>query len=237
MKLALCLLMIAVAILMIAYPVQAEGKEVDASKTGGLPLVEGWHWQYSLLAEDQDPTGKETATIKVGENENIEVKVKKISAVIKTVISKVEENENFIMVTFDYKQSSQQWSQKNYWLLNKNSGYLWNSEASFVNCFNSKADPPSNDPFLILPLKVGDGWGEDPEFKRDDHWYQWYVEEEETITVPAGTFKCLRLAYRCNPDHELIWFCPNVGIVKQEYVHHGSIANMFMELTSYGIEK
>lgn len=234
MKNVLCFFMMAVILSTIVCSAEA----IDASKTGGLPLIEGWHWQYSLLAENQDPTGEETATIKVGENESIEVKVKKISAIIKTVINKVEENENFVLAEISGNLAKKNNQNSEYWFFDKATGKIWLGSDKVKKKFNVKTSGlPEGEPFLILPLKIGQGWGADTETERDDHWYQWYVEAEESITVPAGTFNCLRLAYRTNPDHELIWFCPNVGIIKQEYVHHGSVGNIFMELTSYGLAK
>ncbi|MBU4311990.1 MAG: hypothetical protein KJ706_04665 [Candidatus Omnitrophica bacterium] len=80
------------------------------------------------------------------------------------------------------------------------------------------------------PLKVGMKWGEVNDIKRNDNMYAYYVEVIEDVTVPAGTFRCFRIAYRTCPDDIVEWFCPGVGIVKIEYRHHGTITNYTSEL-------
>lgn len=49
------------------------------------------------------------------------------------------------------------------------------------------------------PLSVGIKWGQDK--WRKDNMYCYYVEKQEDITVPAGTFKgCFKIVNRTCPD-------------------------------------
>lgn len=43
----------------------------------------------------------------------------------------------------------------------------------------------------------------------------WSVEAEESVTVPAGTFKALRCTIRSWTNLSVLWIVPGVGIVKE----------------------
>ena len=79
-------------------------------------------------------------------------------------------------------------------------------------------------------LKVGMKLNQDP--PRDDNMYCDYVESKEDVTVPAGTFiGCFKVTNYNVPDHLSEWYCPGVGVVKSELLHHGgTIANRWTEL-------
>jgi len=77
--------------------------------------------------------------------------------------------------------------------------------------------------FLRWPMQVGDRWGDPERIAQGLPGYTWEVEALETVETPAGRLAgCYRLAFYTNPDHQLIWFCPGMGIVRREYHHHGS---------------
>lgn len=80
-----------------------------------------------------------------------------------------------------------------------------------------------------FPLKVGLQWDCDREGKRspDDHSYCSYVEKShEVVAVPAGVFEgCFKIVYATAPDTQTDWYCPGIGVVKSEYVHHGTLIN------------
>lgn len=89
----------------------------------------------------------------------------------------------------------------------------------------------------LYPIKVGTKW-EDPDLPgmlvREDNMYAYYVEGMEDVTVPAGTFKnCFKIVFRTLPDHTIEWFHPEVGVVKAEYVHHGTVTNWVSELKEF----
>ncbi len=88
----------------------------------------------------------------------------------------------------------------------------------------------------ILPLRVGRGWGREDGLPREgphDTRWEWFVAGRQTISVPAGTFEgCFRLIYETNPDDTQRWICPGVGLVAEEYTHHGTLMHSRIELTS-----
>jgi hypothetical protein len=43
----------------------------------------------------------------------------------------------------------------------------------------------------------------------------WTVEEEEEVTVPAGTFRALRCAMRNRRNVSILWIVPGVGVVRE----------------------
>ena len=84
-----------------------------------------------------------------------------------------------------------------------------------------------------FPLRAGLQWGGDPQYPRDDHMYCNYVEKIEDVTVAAGTFKdCFKIVEDTLPATYTEWYCPGAGIVKYEYIHHGTVINEWYELVS-----
>ena len=99
--------------------------------------------------------------------------------------------------------------------------------------------PPRVD--FVWPLAVGAHW--DQTYRHDrpednqgfNHVYEGRVEAEETITVPAGTFKTLRIAYRNEPKTKVaweLWYAPQARfwIRRREQVDEGERVT---ELQSY----
>ncbi len=81
------------------------------------------------------------------------------------------------------------------------------------------------------PLRVGQQWGGAEDLARGDGYLVWRVDAQENVTTPSGTFdNCFRLMLLTNPDHTLVWFCPNLGIARREYHHHGSRIDEVWEL-------
>jgi hypothetical protein len=85
-----------------------------------------------------------------------------------------------------------------------------------------------------FPLKVGMAWGDGVEgvgCSARHHTYCNYVEKKENVKVLAGVFKgCFKVVYETNPDTNIEWYCPGVGIVKTDYDHHGTITIIKSEL-------
>ena len=121
---------------------------------------------------------------------------------------------------------------------------------------NSPSGKISNfGPDYVLPFKSGETWGADPDTApRDDNFYEWAVEGQGDITVPAGKYKgCYSIIFRTLPDHEIKDICPGVGLVAtrslgeyaikdicpgvglvaDEYEHHGTLDEHRVELTHY----
>jgi hypothetical protein len=101
---------------------------------------------------------------------------------------------------------------------------------------NSPSEEISNfGPDYVLPFRPGETWGADPDTApRDDNFYEWAVEGQGDITVPAGKYKgCYSIIFRTLPDHEIKDICPGVGLVADEYEHHGTLDEHRVELTHY----
>ena len=97
-----------------------------------------------------------------------------------------------------------------------------------------QSDEPTLPPSYVFPLHVGASWGSISAVPQANHWYEWYVEGQEDMDVPAGHFAdCYRLVFLTSPDDTTRWFCPSVGLARLRYRHHGSVRNEDWELTSY----
>lgn len=95
------------------------------------------------------------------------------------------------------------------------------------------ANLQSSEPTYVFPLRVGASWGTIAT-PLPDHWYEWYVEGQEQVDVPAGHFAdCYRLVYWTNPGDATLWSCPGVGLARLRYRHHGSVHNEDWVLVSH----
>jgi hypothetical protein len=84
-----------------------------------------------------------------------------------------------------------------------------------------------------FPLKVGLQWDCNREGKRppEDHSNCSYVESQEVVAVPAGVFEgCFKVVYDTLPGTVTEWYRPGVGVVKSEYIHHGTMTNEIVVL-------
>ena len=90
-------------------------------------------------------------------------------------------------------------------------------------------------PMFQAPFEVGKVWPAFPDLPpRDDTAYQWLVESQVDVTLPAGEFKdCYRILLRTMPDTTVRWVCPGVGLVAEEYHHNGAINDYSYELQAY----
>jgi hypothetical protein len=75
-----------------------------------------------------------------------------------------------------------------------------------------------------FPLAVDNLYGR-ARNARDDTFYAWYVEglKDSVFTI----------TYRTLPDHQILGFRPNTGIVSYTYGHHGTVATAEAKLTSF----
>lgn len=87
------------------------------------------------------------------------------------------------------------------------------------------------DPAGLTPIEWGEDWirlgpwtGDEPlplpvEMGRRGHAAEgeaaWVVEAEEDVTVPAGSFRALRCAFRTWRSESLLWIAPGVGVVRE----------------------
>jgi hypothetical protein len=69
--------------------------------------------------------------------------------------------------------------------------------------------PWTGDDVLPLPLEPGRAG------RAAEDGTAWSVEAEEEVSVPAGTFKALRCAYRTRSQVSILWIAPEVGVVRE----------------------
>jgi len=88
-------------------------------------------------------------------------------------------------------------------------------------------------PEYVFPLEVGAAFGA-VGTPTPDHGYEWLVEAQETVQVPAGQLEdCYRLVLRTNSGEALRWFCPGVGLARARYSFQGNRHVEEWELVSY----
>ena len=87
-----------------------------------------------------------------------------------------------------------------------------------------------NEVLLDLPLHADKRWGgDDDPVPRTDGWYCWRVEAEKAQVLkvrglPADDYHIVyTVAYRTNPDHQVLDIAPGVGLTHLEYEHHGTV--------------
>jgi hypothetical protein len=88
-------------------------------------------------------------------------------------------------------------------------------------------------PEYVFPLEVGAAFGA-VGTPTPDHGYEWLVEAQEAVQVPAGQLEdCYRLALRTNSGDALRWFCPGVGLARARYSFQGNRHVEEWNLVSY----
>lgn len=99
----------------------------------------------------------------------------------------------------------------------------------------------ASDVMLQFPLTRGMTFGKMADLApRTDTWYCWAVEQAwraslrgitgVSATAPHDIFQ---LAFRTNPDHQLLNFVPGIGITAYTYVHHGTVAESHARLIAF----
>lgn len=203
------------------------------SKSEFLPLIEGNYWIYQDQMEIQDIDGEfEVENKYIGET----VRVKRTNQLRTLRVLSTEERGDFKIAKMQEEGTTEGIKTFFYVVDNKN-GRIYN----YGNEQIKKILPDNNNvvieglPEYIFPLQVGLKWGDPESLNREDNMYVFYVEKIEDVTVPAGTFKnCFKIAHYTLPDKTIQWFCPDVGIVRLEYRHHGTIDNLVSELKERG---
>ncbi|MFN2476665.1 MAG: hypothetical protein ABR526_10045, partial [Chthoniobacterales bacterium] len=94
-------------------------------------------------------------------------------------------------------------------------------------------DPPQT--LIAAPLQLGAKWELDDRAAGMDMHQQFTVEDQETITVPAGTYHAYRL--HCDQPWPIAtvidrWFAPGVGCVKDVTVTRGPGGRLLNRVTT-----
>lgn len=193
-------------------------------------LSEGDYWVYQDQIEIQDPQGNFEV-----ENKYIreKVKVKKLNA-IRTLKVLSTEDRGSLKIAKMQEEDFQGIKIFFYAIKDGSEVYRFNNEEDLKHAI-TEDELPMYSLIYVFPLQEASKWGASSDLNRKDRMYFYYVEGIEDITVPAGTFKnCFKIVYNSLPDEIAEWFCPNVGIVRMEYHHHGTILNHISELKGQG---
>lgn len=98
---------------------------------------------------------------------------------------------------------------------------------------------------LEKPLRVNQRWGfddsdEGPQIRtREDGWYCWHVEavRAHRLSLKSGPpnrdVTSYVIAYRTNPDHQLLELTPGIGFTQLEYEHHGTVGEEKVRLIDF----
>jgi len=92
---------------------------------------------------------------------------------------------------------------------------------------------------LSLPLVPGKRFCEASEITRPDGYYCWVVEKKtkEKLTnvrgIACDNRDVYQIAFRTLPDHIVVKFTPEIGIVSYQYVHHGTVIQDDMKLVEF----
>jgi len=205
------------------------------SKTDYFPLTEGNYWVYQDQIEIQDTDGEfEVENKYIGEK----VKVKRINQLRTLKVLSTETRGDFKIAKMQEEGTPEGTITFFYVIDNKNGRiYSYSNEQIKMILPNNSDVTIEGSPEYIFPLQVGSKWGDPESLERKDKMYFPYVESLEDITAPAGTFKdCFKIIHHTLPDETAQWFCPNVGIVRLEYRHHGTIDNLISELKEINLK-
>lgn len=99
-------------------------------------------------------------------------------------------------------------------------------------------DVTQDEIFFKVPLAVGKRFCEPDEVQRTDGHYCWIVDSKKEAVlniagVPPRPVPQYLLAYFTNPDHELDFIVPGVGITRWVYDHHGTVADVDVRLIEF----
>lgn len=87
-----------------------------------------------------------------------------------------------------------------------------------------------------FPMFVGQKY--DVDTIRSDNMYSYVVTKKSKIklTGSAGSWECYKRVLETCPDKSYAWFCPGLGVVEYQYIHHGAVMNEHFRLKSYFIK-
>lgn len=87
-----------------------------------------------------------------------------------------------------------------------------------------------------MPLFKGKEWGHECDFKRTDHRYCYYVKDVKYKDlsyikgIGKGTRKIYTISYNILSSHDEIDYVEGIGIIRYEYVHHGTVDEKYIKL-------
>lgn len=185
------------------------------------PLRQGAAWVYSVTLDYAQGTGVTHWT----------------GAITETITSAMQQDSGWV---FDFQieghplRTDEQGNQQGQYVALGNRLYKWFGHQETSRLIAQQGQGFEDNQVLVVPLASGQVWGAPQHLVRGDGLYFWHVQGQEDLATPAGKFAgCYELALRTNPDHINVWFCPGIGIVRQEYHHHGSVMDELDVLQKY----
>lgn len=176
-----------------------------------LPTDDGTTWQYESVEEQGGPAaGSATTTpvtVRIGRETFAGKDFIQLQTVVDDVVTRTE------LMTLDERG----------WVCHFRGG---------KDGRMAKLDPPQT----IVPgtIKTGDSWDSDGEVAGMEMRQHFVVENEERVTVPAGTFRAFRI--HCEDSSVMSakldrWFFPGVGFVKEMTVVRGPTGGLLQRAT------
>jgi len=86
------------------------------------------------------------------------------------------------------------------------------------------------------PMRKGEEWGHVNDLKRTDHGYCYYVSDVKNKDlsyikgINKGMHKVYTIRYKTMADHEETDFAEGIGIIRYEFVHHGTVDEEYLKL-------
>ena len=221
------------------------GVHLDSSKSGPVdplsffPFSVGTAWTYKFCSDTEKGSGK-SARIesRCGQYTETVVSAQFTSSTVRLIeIRRDGVGPSYTFCEDDEKQPSV----LHFWFVAKRLSVYASCDkekathlaASLTETFTHNV--PIKGPEYLLPFHPGGFWGADlAQPRRADKHYQWNVEAKLPIAIPAGNFKdCYELDYLTGPDDEERCVCAGVGLVIDEYTHHGWVNHYRAELLSF----
>lgn len=99
-------------------------------------------------------------------------------------------------------------------------------------------DTLAEDIWFRIPLRANGTYCAPDQLARDDRMYCWAVmaakPERVAVTgVKSGTRTVYELAFRTNPDHQIVQIAPGIGMLHFTYAHHGTPSEADVKLVDF----
>jgi hypothetical protein len=135
------------------------------------------------------------------------------------------------------------------WIVYQNRFYILGADENLLRRFHDPNDSlisvvVKEEPVVQFPLRLNrcttELQPEEPR-NRDDLWYCWHMETKRvkrlrSAGVPQSPVVQWTAWYRTNPDHQILGFVPEVGIVSYDFSHHGSISEAHVKLAAAHVQ-
>ncbi len=118
---------------------------------------------------------------------------------------------------------------------------IYDMNLNWIGSFADGRELESAEPCIRVfdwPLRVGKKWKSDytvKDYSGGSHFYRSKtavnIQTDEEVTVPAGTFRALRI----HADEETLWYSPSIGWAVREQIGPRDRDGWLLELVEYSI--